>query len=139
MLVDGELDDIAASLTGDTDAVGQLEVELLSHGLDVTDDVSRVSLSFQLGGELHVEDDAEGLVLARGQVVGEGSADEDLLGEKLEPVVPGLEDNVRFDKSTLAPSNAALVQRATEICAKHEREVATAKQAREITAIGIAC
>jgi 3-keto-5-aminohexanoate cleavage enzyme len=44
----------------------------------------------------------------------------------------GMEDNVRFDKQTLAPSNAALVQRATEICAKHNRPVATWRQAREI-------
>lgn len=44
----------------------------------------------------------------------------------------GLEDNVRFDRDTLAPSNAALVRRATDICAKHERPVATWQQARAI-------
>ncbi len=44
----------------------------------------------------------------------------------------GLEDNVRLDKSTLAPSNAALVQRAVDLCEKYERPVATAAQAREI-------
>ncbi|MEL7154238.1 MAG: 3-keto-5-aminohexanoate cleavage protein [Pseudomonadota bacterium] len=44
----------------------------------------------------------------------------------------GLEDNVRLDKQTLAPSNAALVTRAAEIAAKHDRPVATAAQAREI-------
>ncbi|MEL6582824.1 MAG: 3-keto-5-aminohexanoate cleavage protein [Pseudomonadota bacterium] len=44
----------------------------------------------------------------------------------------GLEDNVRWDKDTLAPSNAALVRRAAEICAKNERPVATVAQAREI-------
>ncbi|POF33683.1 BKACE family enzyme [Roseibium marinum] len=44
----------------------------------------------------------------------------------------GLEDNVRFDKDTLAPSNAALVKRATDLCAKYERPVATWQQAREI-------
>lgn len=43
----------------------------------------------------------------------------------------GLEDNVRLDKSTLAPSNAALVKRAVEICHKHNRPVATWQQARE--------
>ncbi len=42
----------------------------------------------------------------------------------------GLEDNVRWDKTTLAPSNAALVQRTAEICARHERAVATPAQAR---------
>lgn len=44
----------------------------------------------------------------------------------------GLEDNVRLDKSTLAPSNAALVQRVAAICEKHERPVATWQQAREM-------
>ncbi|PIE11797.1 MAG: 3-keto-5-aminohexanoate cleavage protein [Rhodobacterales bacterium] len=44
----------------------------------------------------------------------------------------GLEDNVRLDKDTLAPSNAALVARAAELCAKHDRPVATPAQAREI-------
>lgn len=44
----------------------------------------------------------------------------------------GLEDNVRWDKETLAPSNAALVRRAADICEKHERPVATPAQARQI-------
>lgn len=44
----------------------------------------------------------------------------------------GLEDNVRLDKTTLAPSNAALVRRAGAICESHERPVATIAQAREI-------
>lgn len=42
----------------------------------------------------------------------------------------GLEDNVRWDKETLAPSNAALVRRTVDICEKYERPVATATQAR---------
>ena len=44
----------------------------------------------------------------------------------------GLEDNVRLDRYTLAPSNAALVQRVVDLCAKHDRPVATPAQAREI-------
>ena len=44
----------------------------------------------------------------------------------------GLEDNVRIDKNTLAASNAALVKRATDLCEKYERPVATWQQAREI-------
>ncbi|KZX98146.1 MULTISPECIES: 3-keto-5-aminohexanoate cleavage protein [unclassified Sulfitobacter] len=44
----------------------------------------------------------------------------------------GLEDNVRLDRNTLAPSNAALVERTVSICEKHERPVATWQQAREI-------
>jgi len=43
----------------------------------------------------------------------------------------GLEDNIRLDRATLAPSNAALVRRVVEICDRHERPVATAAQARE--------
>jgi uncharacterized protein (DUF849 family) len=44
----------------------------------------------------------------------------------------GLEDNVRIDRDTLAPSNAALVARAAEICARVGRPVATVAQARAI-------
>ena len=44
----------------------------------------------------------------------------------------GLEDNVRLDKATLAPSNAALVRRTVEICRQHDRPVASAAQAREM-------
>lgn len=44
----------------------------------------------------------------------------------------GLEDNVRLDRSTLAPSNAALIARAADLCAKYDRPVATASQARQI-------
>lgn len=44
----------------------------------------------------------------------------------------GLEDNVRLDRDRLAPSNAALVRRAVDICEKHERPVATWRQARAI-------
>lgn len=44
----------------------------------------------------------------------------------------GMEDNVRLDKNTLAPSNAALVKRAMAICEKHNRPVATWAQARKI-------
>ncbi len=44
----------------------------------------------------------------------------------------GLEDNVRLNRDTLAPSNAALVARAADLCAKYDRPVATPAQAREI-------
>lgn len=44
----------------------------------------------------------------------------------------GLEDNVRWDRNRLAPSNAALVTRAVEICEQHERPVASCTQARAI-------
>ena len=44
----------------------------------------------------------------------------------------GLEDNIRFNKDSLAPSNAALVKRAVELCEKHGRAVATSSEAREI-------
>lgn len=42
----------------------------------------------------------------------------------------GLEDNVRWDKDTLAPSNAALVQRAAGLAASFGRHPATPSQAR---------
>ncbi|NCT11693.1 MAG: 3-keto-5-aminohexanoate cleavage protein [Rhodobacterales bacterium] len=44
----------------------------------------------------------------------------------------GLEDNVRLDRATLAPSNAALVRRVVDLCARHDRPVATPAQARSI-------
>ncbi|MAY85806.1 MAG: 3-keto-5-aminohexanoate cleavage protein [Pseudooceanicola sp.] len=44
----------------------------------------------------------------------------------------GLEDNVRLDRDTLAPSNAALVKRTVELCEKYDRPVADWKTAREI-------
>lgn len=44
----------------------------------------------------------------------------------------GLEDNVRLDKTTLAPSNAALVRRVVEICDRHDRPVATPAEARHL-------
>lgn len=44
----------------------------------------------------------------------------------------GLEDNVRLDRETLAPSNAALIKRAADLCEKYERPVATPAQARDI-------
>ena len=44
----------------------------------------------------------------------------------------GLEDNVRIDRDTLAPSNAALVRRAVDLCDRYERPVATWQQARGI-------
>jgi len=44
----------------------------------------------------------------------------------------GLEDNIRLDRATLAPSNAALVDRTVALCHKHDRPVATWQQARAI-------
>ena len=44
----------------------------------------------------------------------------------------GLEDNVRLDRITLAPSNASLIARAAELCTRYERPVASPAQAREI-------
>ena len=44
----------------------------------------------------------------------------------------GLEDNIRMNRDTLAPSNAALVERVVELCEQYERPVATAAEARAI-------
>jgi len=42
----------------------------------------------------------------------------------------GLEDNIKTDRDTLAPSNAALVRRAASLCEKYDRPVATWAEAR---------
>ncbi|GAB7543237.1 beta-keto acid cleavage family enzyme [Cupriavidus sp. 8B] len=44
----------------------------------------------------------------------------------------GLEDNVRWDKDTLAASNAQLVGRVAALCAEYGRAVATPEQARRL-------
>jgi uncharacterized protein (DUF849 family) len=44
----------------------------------------------------------------------------------------GLEDNVRLDRETLAPSNAALVRQVAALCERHERRVATPGEARAL-------
>jgi len=44
----------------------------------------------------------------------------------------GLEDNVRIDRDTLAPSNAALIARAADLCAKYDRPVASIAQTRKL-------
>ncbi len=50
----------------------------------------------------------------------------------------GLEDNVRLDRNTLAPSNATLVRRAADLCAQYERPVATPSEARKILGLDAA-
>ena len=49
----------------------------------------------------------------------------------------GLEDNVRLDRDTLAPSNAALVRRAVEVCDKNERSVASWQEARSLLGLSL--
>ncbi len=44
----------------------------------------------------------------------------------------GLEDNIRLDADTLAPSNAALVARAADLCGEYNRHPASAQEARKI-------
>ena len=44
----------------------------------------------------------------------------------------GLEDNIRLGRETLAPSNAALVRRAVDLCADYDRHPASAAEARAI-------
>ena len=44
----------------------------------------------------------------------------------------GLEDNVRLDKTTLAPSNAALVAQVARLCEEYGRRPATAAEARRM-------
>ncbi len=47
----------------------------------------------------------------------------------------GLEDNVRWDKTTLAPSNAALVKRVAELCGEYGRRAATVTEARKLLSL----
>jgi 3-keto-5-aminohexanoate cleavage enzyme len=47
----------------------------------------------------------------------------------------GLEDNVRLDRDTLAPSNAALVERIAQLCAEYGRRPATPAEARQLLAL----
>jgi uncharacterized protein (DUF849 family) len=44
----------------------------------------------------------------------------------------GMEDNVRLDKDSLAPSNAALVKQVVALMADHGRQPATVREAREL-------
>jgi uncharacterized protein (DUF849 family) len=47
----------------------------------------------------------------------------------------GLEDNVRLDRNTLAPSNAALVRRVVELCPEYDRRPATVAEARSLLSL----
>jgi len=47
----------------------------------------------------------------------------------------GLEDNVRLDKETLAPSNAALVRQVVDLCGEYGRRPATAAEARQLLSL----
>jgi 3-keto-5-aminohexanoate cleavage enzyme len=47
----------------------------------------------------------------------------------------GLEDNIRWDKGSLAPSNAALVKRVADLCAEYGRHPATPAEARKLLSL----
>jgi len=47
----------------------------------------------------------------------------------------GMEDNVRLDRDTLAPSNAALVACVAQLCAEHGRRPATVAEARQLLSL----
>lgn len=44
----------------------------------------------------------------------------------------GLEDNIRLDRQTLAPSNAALVKRAANMAKRYDRSIASPSEARRL-------
>jgi 3-keto-5-aminohexanoate cleavage enzyme len=44
----------------------------------------------------------------------------------------GLEDNIRLDRDSLAPSNAALVKRVVALCERYQRPVASTAEARAL-------
>ena len=47
----------------------------------------------------------------------------------------GFEDNVRLDRDTLAPSNAALVRQAADLCGEYDRRPATIAEARQLLSL----
>jgi len=47
-------------------------------------------------------------------------------------ITVAMEDNIRLDGDTLAPSNAALVPRAADLCADYERHPANTSEASKI-------
>jgi len=47
----------------------------------------------------------------------------------------GLEDNIRYDRNTLAPSNAALVDRVAGLCPQYGRHVASVAEARALLSL----
>ena len=47
----------------------------------------------------------------------------------------GLEDNIRWDKSRLAASNAELVARVADLCSEYGRTVATPAEARQMLSL----
>ncbi|HKJ60425.1 MAG TPA: 3-keto-5-aminohexanoate cleavage protein [Hyphomicrobiales bacterium] len=47
----------------------------------------------------------------------------------------GLEDNVRLDRDTLAPSNAALVERVVVLCPEYDRHPASVEEARRLLSL----
>jgi len=47
----------------------------------------------------------------------------------------GLEDNVRLDRKTLAPSNAALVKQVVDLCPEYDRRPASVAEARQLLAL----
>lgn len=49
----------------------------------------------------------------------------------------GLEDNVRMDRTTLAPSNAALVRQVVELCHEYGRRPASVDEARNMLSLPV--
>jgi 3-keto-5-aminohexanoate cleavage enzyme len=47
----------------------------------------------------------------------------------------GFEDNIRLDRDTLAPSNAALVRQAADLCGEYDRRPATIAEARQLLSL----
>jgi uncharacterized protein (DUF849 family) len=47
----------------------------------------------------------------------------------------GMEDNIRLDAKTLAPSNAALVAQVAALCSRHDARPATAAEARALLSL----
>uniref|UniRef100_UPI004048A3CF 3-keto-5-aminohexanoate cleavage protein n=2 Tax=Yoonia sp. TaxID=2212373 RepID=UPI004048A3CF len=118
----------AAAMNRDGRIAGQLYIQFVM-GVKNAMPVDRDTFDFYIKTVNRLAPDAQWCAagVGRGQVV---VADWAISGGG--HVRTGLEDNVRWNKDSLAPSNAALVSRTAEICAKYDRPVATPAQARAI-------
>ena len=96
--------------------------------------VDRVAFEAMLGAQRHLFDDAPWCAAG----IGAGQAVlNDWAAEAGGHLRTGLEDNVRLDRETLAPSNAALVERAAEAARRHGRDVATPEEARRMLGLRV--
>ncbi len=118
----------AAKMAGDGRIIGPLYVQFVM-GVKNAMPVDRPSFDFFRATLARIAPDA--IWCAAGVGPGQITVNEWCIGAGGH-CRTGLEDNIRLDRNTLAPSNAALVQRTVSLCEKHNRPVATPAEARNI-------